>query len=71
MQILVGILCNNSNNVHVIYFGIKLYLIRTNNAVENGDVIIGYYSSQTVKILLTGECEKQKFSFLLPLQKDI
>ena len=46
------ILCNNdSNNMHVIYFGIKLYLIST-NAVENRDVIIGYYSSQTVKILL-------------------
>jgi hypothetical protein len=62
MQIIVGILCNNSNNVHVIYFGIKLYLIST-NAVENRDVIIGYYSSQTVKILLTDDFDKHKLPF--------
>jgi hypothetical protein len=69
MQVIVEILCNDSNNQHVIYFGIKLYLIRTNAVDEVSDVIIGYYSSQTIQVLLTDECDKHKFAFALPLPK--
>jgi hypothetical protein len=67
MQIIVEILCNDSNNRHAIYFGVKLYLNGT-NAAEKHDVMIGYYSSQTIQVLLTDECNQRTFA--LPLSKD-
>ncbi len=64
------ILPADSNNRRVIFFQIKLFLTGS-SAGENHDVMIGYYSSQMIEVLLTDECNQDELWTNFPLREII